>query len=153
VLTLVQRTTLVELLEQQAQRYYATAEEIDREIDAEYAKYETEEDMPDLDRKTRQYNDLLTAEDEAEELAQIFRNAQIVTTRPPAVADPADVITQALVSAWASGCDVGELLVQAVAAAQRTVYTSTDESLTSARPGSWESALVDQMISSSGWDR
>lgn len=54
-------------------------------------------------------------------------------------------IRRALLREHRAGVDIGELLVAAVTAADRALAPNFD-SITSNRPGSWEAAIVDQLI-------
>ena len=65
--------------------------------------------------------------------------------------DDLAVVRRALIRRYHDGQDVGEFLVEAVAAAQQQL--ARDDSyrrLTDNRPGSWEAALVDQILTGAG---
>lgn len=63
-----------------------------------------------------------------------------------------DIVRRALIRQLNAGTDVGEFLVAAVVAAERQLDTETQawRTLTGNRPGSWEAALLRQMIESGG---
>ena len=76
------------------------------------------------------------------------------------MSDRVENIRRQLVGALKDGSDVGEVLVLAVCAAQKWLdaHPARDEfspldpqGLTDNRPGSWEAALVDQALESSGY--
>ena len=55
-------------------------------------------------------------------------------------------IRRAILREHRSGIDIGELLVAAVSAADHNLAERFD-TVTSNRPGSWEAAIVDQLVS------
>ena len=55
-------------------------------------------------------------------------------------------IRRAILREHRAGVDIGELLVAAVTAADRKLAEDYD-SVTSNRPGSWEAAIVEQLVS------
>ena len=66
---------------------------------------------------------------------------------PSTVSKASDEIRRAIIRAHAAGIDVGELLVDAVSAADRQIVKRDGYgSVTSNRPGSWEAAIVTQLV-------
>lgn len=62
-----------------------------------------------------------------------------------------DTVRDALIAEFRAGRDAGAFLVEAACAAQRQLTAAgLYERLTDNRPGSWEAALLDQMLESGG---
>jgi hypothetical protein len=145
--TPTQRAVLLDLLDQESGRLNQHADALHRELVQEAKRYAVASDMPDFDRRCSAVDLARRQADTIDDLLGILETA----TRPVAAPGPVAAVSNALVGAFADGGDVGAVLVAAVADAQRTVFLSTEEWLTSNRPGSWEAALLSNIIESSGW--
>lgn len=146
--TSAQRAVLLDLLDQESDRLNQHADALHRELVHEAKLYAVASDMPDFDRRCSAVDLARRQADTIDGLLGIIEAA----TRPDPAPDPVAAVYNALVAAHADGSDVGAVLTAAVADAQRTVFLSTEEWLTSNRPGSWEAALLGSIIESSGWD-
>lgn len=151
VITWPQRQCLVEALTVEAQREHERATQLDQSFAAEMADVDATD--PEYDRRARAVDDAYDAAATLEDLRWAFDEAKVISLHPPVETDPASAVARALVAAWATGRDVGEVLVDGVAQAQRLVYSSREEPLTMHRPGSWEAALLDEIINASRWER
>ena len=151
LVTWAQRCTLLDVLERETERREAHATQLDEALVAEVARVQCADDVEDYDEKAGAVDAAHEAADVVDTLRWMFDEAKVITTQPPAETDPVATIARCLIAAHAAGSDVGEVLVLAVAEAQRTVHQSTEACLTSNRPGSWEADHLDNIIESSGW--
>lgn len=154
VLSATQRELIIRILTREADELDKAATERDRAMTERWpASVVIEADDQEYDAEGTAVERAYDAAEAVDTVRRVVEDARIIPLRPVPVADPVAVIASALVSTWLDGHDVGEVLVQAVAEAQRAVFTATEESLTCNRPGSWEASLVDSILDSSGWDR
>lgn len=146
--TSAQRAVLLDLLAQESSRLNQHADALYRELFHEAKSYAVASDMPDFDRRCSAVDLARRQADTIDDLLGILETA----TRPVPAPGPVTAVANALVAAHAEGRDVGAVLTLAVADAQRIIFASTEEWLTSNRPGSWEASLLSSIIESSGWD-
>lgn len=152
LITWAQRVVLLDLLERESGRLHQHADDLDRELSREADTYDVVDDMPGYDQRCDAVDRAYRQADTVDDMLTILECAKVLTTRPVLDRDPVAAVANALVAAHAEGRNVGEVLALAVADAQRTVFLSTAEWLTSHRPGSWEAALLGNIIESSGWE-
>lgn len=153
LITWAQRVVLLDLLEQESGRLRRHADELDRELSREAEAYEVVEDMPGYGRRCDAVDQAYADADAVDDVLSVLEAAKVLVTRPVLDPDPVAAVANALVAAHVDGRDVGEVLTRGVADAQRTVFLSTEEWLTSNRPGSWEAALLGDVIESTDWER
>jgi hypothetical protein len=152
LLTLTQRLLLVELLSRRGHELDKRADQLDQEITKKYGSDIDDDVADDYDRAVAEVVHLQADAETAWQLEQLIDSARLVSLGVDIGGDPVSIIARVFVSAWTAGADVGAVVVEAAAAAQRTVFNATEEHLTSNRPGSWEAALLENAIESSGWD-
>lgn len=145
--TSAQRAVLLDLLAEESSRLNQHADALYRELVQAAKSYAVASEMPDFDRRCSAVDLARRQADTIDDLLGILESA----TRPVPAPGPVTAVANALVAAHAGGRDVGAVLTLAVADAQRIIFASTEEWLTSNRPGSWEASLLSTIIESSGW--
>lgn len=152
VITWTQRLLLHGILQREADRLLSKAEQLDQQLSEDEAAVEVADDLPHYDERCEAVDHAHTDAAAVEDLLGALEQAKLLTTSPAPDRDPVTTIANALVAAHVQGRDVGEVLALAVADAQRTVFLGSEDWLTSNRPGSWEAALLSNIVEASGWD-